>query len=68
MVAEESTSDTQMVTPLPSQFLVAFSALTIELRYWLFVQLQSTCWRGGKNGKFRHLHRLSVNPSGPQLS
>ena len=35
MVAAESTSDTQMVTPLPSQFLVAFSAPTIELRYWL---------------------------------
>ena len=31
MVAAESTSDTQMVTPLPSQFLVAFSAPTIEL-------------------------------------
>ena len=43
MVAAESTSDTQMVTPLPSQFLVAFSAPTIELRYWLLVQLQSTC-------------------------
>ena len=25
--------------------LVVFSAPTIELRYWLFVQLQSTCWR-----------------------
>ena len=48
MAAAESTSDTQMVTPLPSQFLVAFSAPTIELRYWLFVQLQSTCWRVGK--------------------
>ena len=34
---EWGTSDTQMVTPLPSQFLVAFSAPTIELRYWLFV-------------------------------
>ena len=45
MVAAVSTSDTQMVTPLPSQFLVAFSAPTIELRYWLLVQLQSTCWR-----------------------
>ena len=43
------TSETQMVTPLPSQFLVAFSAPTIELRYWLFVQLQSTCWRVEKN-------------------
>ena len=48
MVAVESTSDTQMVTPLPSRFLVAFSAPTIELRYWLFVQMQSTCWRVGK--------------------
>ena len=28
--------------------LVAFSAPTIERRYWLFVQLQSTCWRVGK--------------------
>ena len=37
-----------MVTPLPSQFLVAFSAPAIELRYWLLVQLQSTCWRVGK--------------------
>ena len=45
----ESTSDTQMATPLPSQFLVAFSAPTIELRFWLLVQLQSTCWRVGKN-------------------
>ena len=45
MAAAESTSDTQMVTPLPSRFLVAFSAPTIELRYWLFVQLQSACWR-----------------------
>ena len=43
MAAEESTPDTQMVTPLPSQFLVAFSAPTIELRYWPFAQLQSTC-------------------------
>ena len=48
MVAAESTSDTQMVTSLPSQFLMAFSAPTIELRYWLLVQLQSTCWRVGK--------------------
>ena len=48
MVAVVSTSDTQTVTPLPSQFLVAFSAPTIELRYWLFIQLQSTCWRVGK--------------------
>ena len=48
VVAADSTSDTQMVTPLPSQFLVAFSAPTIELRYWLLVQLQSTCWRVGK--------------------
>ena len=48
MVAAESTSDIQMVTPLPSQFLVAYSAPTTELRYWLFVQLQSTCWRVGK--------------------
>ena len=48
MVAADTTSDTQMVTPLPSRFLVAFSAPTIELRYWLFVQLQSTCWRVGK--------------------
>ena len=37
-----------MVTPLPSRFLVAFSAITIELRHWPFVQLQSTCWRVGK--------------------
>ena len=51
-----------------SQFLVAFSAPTIELRYWLLVQLQSTRWRVGKNGKYRHLHRLSFNPSGLQLS
>ena len=49
-MAAESTSDTQMVTPLPSQFLVVFSAPTIKLRYWLFVQLQSTCWRVGKKG------------------
>ena len=62
------TSDTQMVTPLPSQFLVAYSAQTIELRYCLFVQLQSTCWRVGKHGKYRHLHWLSINPSSPQLS
>ena len=38
MAAAESTSNTQMVTPLPSRFPVAFSAQTIELRYWLFVQ------------------------------
>ena len=50
MAAVESTSDTQMVTPPPSQFLVAYSAPTIELRYLLFVQLQSTCWRVGKMG------------------
>ena len=68
MVVAESTSDTQMVTPLPSRFLVAFSAPTIELRYWLFVQLLSICWRVGKNGKYRHLHRLSIKPSSPQLS
>ena len=41
---------------------------TVELRYWLLVQLQCTCWREGNNGKYRHLHRLSFNPSGPQLS
>ena len=35
--------NTQMVTPLPSRFPVAFNAPTIELRHWLFVQLQSTC-------------------------
>ena len=70
MVVAESTSDTQMVTPLPSQTLMAFSAPTIELRYWLLVQLQSTCWRVGKKWEiiYRHLHRLSFNPSGPQLS
>ena len=39
---------TQMVTPLPSRLLVAFSAPTIELRYWQFVQLQSTFWRVGQ--------------------
>ena len=59
MVAAESTSDTQMVTPLPSQFLVAFSAPTIELRYWLLVQLQSTCWRVGK--------KWEISPSSPTL-
>ena len=42
MAAVESTSDTQMVTPLPSQFLVAFSALTIELRYFAQLPVQ---WR-----------------------
>ena len=46
MAGAESTSDTQMVTPLPSQFLGTFSAPTIAL----FVQLQSTCWRVGNNG------------------
>ena len=60
MVAAESTSDTQKVTPLPSRFLVAFSAPTIELRYWLFVQLQSTCWRVGKNWE--------ISPSSTTLS
>ena len=59
IVAAESTSDTQMVTPLPSQFLVAFSAPTIELRYWLLVQLQSTCWRVGK--------KWEISPSSPPL-
>ena len=67
MVAAESTSDTQMVTPLPHQFLVAFSAPTIELRYWLFVQLQSTCWRVGKKWEILP-SSLSINPSSPQLS
>ena len=43
MAAAESTSNTLMMTPLPSWFPVAFSAPTIKLRYWLFVQLQSTC-------------------------
>ena len=60
MVAAESTSDTQMVTPLPSQFLVAFSAPTIELRYWLLVQLQSTCWTVGK--------KWEISPSSSTLS
>ena len=41
--AAESTLNTQMVTPLPSRLPVAFSAPTIELRYWLSVQPQSTC-------------------------
>ena len=50
MAAAESTSDTQMVTPLPSRFLMAFSAPTIALRYSLFVQLHSTCWKVGKMG------------------
>ena len=50
MVSAESTSNIQMVTPLPSQFLVAFSAPTIELTYWLLVQLESTCWRVEKKG------------------
>ena len=59
MVAAESTSDTRMVTPLPSQFLVAFSTPTIELRYWLLVQLQSTCWRVGK--------KWEISPSSPTL-
>ena len=59
MVAAESTSDTQMVTPPPSQFLVAFSAPTINLRYWLLVQLQSTCWRVGK--------KREISPSSPTL-
>ena len=43
MAAAASTSDTQMATPLPSRFLVAFSAPTTEPRCWLFVQLQCTC-------------------------
>ena len=59
MVAAESTSDTQMVTPLTSQFLVAFSAPTIELRYWLLLQLQSFCWRVGK--------KWEKSPSSPTL-
>ena len=59
MVSAESTSDIQMVTPLPSQFLVAFSAPTIELRYWLLVQLESTCLRVEKKGKYHH-HSLST--------
>ena len=42
-VAAESTLDIQMATQLPSRFLEAFSAPTIELKYWSFVQLQSTC-------------------------
>ena len=57
-----------MVTPLPSQFLVAFSAPTIELRYWLFVQLQSTCWRVGKKLGNIAIFTDSINPSSPQLS
>ena len=43
MAAAESTSVTQMATPLPSRFLVDFSAPTVELKYWPFSQLQSTC-------------------------
>ena len=43
MAAAESTSDTQMVTLLPSQFLVAFIAPTIKLTYWPFAPLHSTC-------------------------
>ena len=43
LVAVESASDRKMVTPLPSQFLVAFSAPNIQLTYWPFAQLQSTC-------------------------
>ena len=43
MAAAESMSNTQMVTPLLSRFLVAFSAPAIELRHWPFVHLQSTC-------------------------
>ena len=39
MVAAQSTSDTQMVTPLPSRFLVAFRAPTIKLKYRPFAQL-----------------------------
>ena len=55
MTAAASTSDTQMVTPLHSLFLVAFSAPTIELRCWLFVQLQSTCWRVGNKWEISSL-------------
>ena len=36
MVAAESTTDTQMVTPLLTRFLVAFSAPTIDLKHWTF--------------------------------
>ena len=61
MLAAESTSDAQIVTPLSSQFLVAFSAPTIELRYWLLVQLQSTCWRVGEK-------KREISPSSPTLS
>ena len=62
MAAAESTSDTQIVTPLPSWFLVAFSAPTIELRYWLFVQLQSTCQRVWKKWE---LSPSSLTPCQP---
>ena len=52
MAAAESTSDTQMVTPLPSQFLVAFSVPTIELSTAAEHLLESK----KKKGKNRHLH------------
>ena len=68
MVAVESTSDTQMVTPLLSRFPVAFSAPTFELKHWPFAQLQSACWRVGnkwETSPFSMSTRQALNSADP---